>query len=104
MHPRASISRTKFPFATPPAAGLQDIFPIISKLRVTNAVSQPIRALTEAASQPACPAPITITSKSSSKLSFIFLYRRLKIFEREHLRRLFHLLSHQGIAKPDITL
>src|ERR1051325_6755277 len=40
-----------------------------SRLIVTSAVLAPIRAAACAASQPAWPAPITITSKSSSKLN-----------------------------------
>src|SRR6476659_414204 len=52
----------------PPTAGLQDICPIRSRLMVTRAVSRPRRAAAEAASQPACPAPITITSKLSSNI------------------------------------
>jgi hypothetical protein len=42
---------------------LQDISPILEKLWVTRAVRAPIRAAADAASQPAWPPPITITSK-----------------------------------------
>src|SRR5437763_15781783 len=52
----------------PPTAGLQDIWPMRSRFSVTSAVSQPMRAAADAASQPACPAPITITSKVSSNI------------------------------------
>src|SRR3954466_16027666 len=48
-------------------AGLHDIWPIRSKLRVTRAVFAPSLAAADAASQPACPPPITMTSKASSK-------------------------------------
>src|SRR5262249_28327761 len=58
----ASISRTRCPFANPPIAGLQDISPMVSTLWVTSSVSAPMRAAAAAASQPACPPPITMTS------------------------------------------
>ncbi len=61
---RASISRTIWPLARPPIAGLQDISPIVSTLWVSKSVLAPTRAAADAASQPACPPPITITSKS----------------------------------------
>ena len=51
--PRASISRTSCPLATPPMAGLQLMRPIASKDCVTRSVSQPSRAEAEAASIPA---------------------------------------------------
>src|SRR5262245_14168908 len=50
----------------PPMAGLHDIWPIKSRLSVTSAVLAPRRAAAEAASHPAWPPPITITSKTSS--------------------------------------
>jgi hypothetical protein len=59
--PNASISRAKWPFANPPIAGLQDIWPMVSQLMVNNNVSTPIRADANAASTPAWPAPTTIT-------------------------------------------
>src|SRR3954462_8814936 len=46
-------------------AGLQDIAPTVEKRCVTRAVAAPIRAEAEAASQPAWPPPITMTSKLS---------------------------------------
>ena len=55
----------------PPKAGLQDISPTVSRLWVKSRVLHFILALAAAASIPACPAPITITSKFL-KL-FIFL-------------------------------
>ena len=39
--PRASISRTICPLATPPIAGLQLIWPTVSQLIVSRAVPQP---------------------------------------------------------------
>ncbi len=60
--PSASISRTRWPFASPPMAGLQDIWPIVSRFIVQRHVRIPILAAARAASQPAWPAPITITS------------------------------------------
>ena len=61
--PRASISRTICPLATPPIAGLQLIWPTVSQLIVSSAVRSPIRAEASAASSPAWPAPTTTTSK-----------------------------------------
>src|SRR5258708_4469053 len=46
-------------------AGLQDIAPTVEKRCVTRAVVAPIRAAAAAASQPAWPPPITMTSKLS---------------------------------------
>ena len=60
--PRASISRTICPLATPPIAGLHDIEANLVISIVTSRVRQPRRAAAEAASQPACPAPTTIIS------------------------------------------
>ena len=60
--PRASISRTICPLAIPPMAGLQLIWPILFISIVINNVFEPMLAAAQAASQPACPAPITITS------------------------------------------
>ena len=62
--PRASISRTICPLPTPPMAGLQLIWAMVSRLLVTSAVFAPKRAAASAASAPACPPPITRTSKS----------------------------------------
>src|SRR6266540_2856727 len=52
--PRASISRTICPFATPPIAGLQLICPTVSAFMVKRAVRRPMRADARAASVPAC--------------------------------------------------
>ena len=65
MPPRASISRTRWPLAMPPMAGLQDIWAMRSRFRVKSAVRRPIRAEATAASQPACPAPTMTTSYCS---------------------------------------
>ena len=61
----ASISLTRCPLPNPPIAGLHDISPIEFSFVVTKAVLTFIRAAAAAASQPACPAPITTTSKFS---------------------------------------
>ena len=62
--PRASTSRANWPLATtPPIDGLQLILPMVSRLPLTSAVRQPSRAAAAAASMPAWPAPMTITSK-----------------------------------------
>ena len=60
--PRASISYTMWPLATPPMAGLHGIRAILSRSSVNSSVAHPIRADASAASHPACPAPITMTS------------------------------------------
>src|ERR1700739_4140293 len=49
----------------PPIAGLQDIWAIRSTFIVIIGVFKPMRAQARAASQPACPAPITTTSNNS---------------------------------------
>jgi len=51
--PRASISRTICPLATPPMAGLQLIWATVSQFMVSSAVRRPMRAAASAASQPA---------------------------------------------------
>ena len=48
-------------------AGLQDIAPMVAKRWVTKAVYATIRAAALAASQPAWPPPITMTSKESAR-------------------------------------
>ena len=60
--PSASISRTICPLAIPPTAGLQLICPILFISGVMSSVCEPRRAAATAASQPACPAPMTMTS------------------------------------------
>src|SRR6266540_5637740 len=60
--PRASTSRTTVPLAMPPMAGLQDIWPIVSRFCVSSRVRAPARAAPTAASLPAWPPPITMTS------------------------------------------
>ena len=59
--PKASISRTKWPLASPPMAGLHDICAIVSRFIVKRSVRQPSRAEASAASTPAWPAPTTMT-------------------------------------------
>ena len=60
--PSASISRTICPLAIPPTAGLHDICAILFMSMVTKRVCAPMFAAAVAASQPACPPPITSTS------------------------------------------
>ncbi len=60
--PSASISLTRWPLPMPPMAGLQLIAPMVSILWVSNRVCAPVRAAARAASLPAWPAPMTITS------------------------------------------
>src|SRR3954451_24121547 len=69
MPPSASISRTRWPFAVPPIAGLHGICATVSFVSVHNPTWTPIRAAAYAASHPACPAPITMTSKSRLLMS-----------------------------------
>src|SRR5258705_3482500 len=61
--PSASISRTRCPFAVPPTAGLHGMCATVSFDSVHRPTRQPSRAAAYAASTPACPAPITMTSK-----------------------------------------
>jgi hypothetical protein len=51
--PNASISRTMWPLASPPTAGLHDIWPTVSAFCVSIKVSQPSREAAIAASIPA---------------------------------------------------
>ncbi len=64
--PKASISRTTTPLAGPPTDGLQGINATISKLIVNSNVFDPSLAEANAASDPACPAPTTMTSYDSA--------------------------------------
>jgi len=47
-------------------AGLQDIWAMVSRWMVTKQVRRPMALAAAAASQPACPAPTTMTSNPSS--------------------------------------
>src|SRR6187549_3115052 len=60
--PSASISRTRWPLAVPPTAGLHGMWATVSGDSVHTPTCKPRRAAAYAASTPACPAPITITS------------------------------------------
>ena len=51
--PRASISLTRWPLATPPIEGLHDIWAIMAGFKVKSAVRAPRRAAAAAASTPA---------------------------------------------------
>src|SRR5438552_5495541 len=62
--PSASTSRTIWPLARPPIAGLQDIWPIFAGSMLIRATFAPRRAAAHAASAPAWPPPITMMSKS----------------------------------------
>ena len=52
-------------FAAKPMAGLQLISPMVDAFWVSNRVAAPMRAAAAAASQPACPPPMTMTSYRS---------------------------------------
>src|SRR5512143_4042764 len=67
--PRASISRTRWPLARPPMAGLQLIWAIVSRWIVTRQVRRPMALAAAAASQPAWPPPTTTTSTSLADLA-----------------------------------
>src|SRR3954452_20713901 len=72
-------------------AGLQDIAPTVEKRCVTRAVAAPIRAEAEAASQPAWPPPITMTSKLSRSVGMGgLLTHRQGSRKRKLERQLFH--------------
>src|SRR3954464_1777979 len=87
----ASTSRTRWPLPRPPMAGLQDMAPIVEKRCVTRAVAAPIRAEAEAASQPAWPPPITMTSKLSRSVRMGgLLTHRQGSRKRKLERQLFH--------------
>ena len=58
----ASISRTRWPLPRPPIAGLQDIAPSVSHAQRHQRGRAPMRAAAAAASAPAWPPPITMTS------------------------------------------
>ena len=72
--PKASISLTICPFATPPIAGLQDNCAILLRFCVIKRTLEPRVEATYVASQPACPAPTTITSKSANIINRYFLF------------------------------
>src|SRR5699024_1501434 len=63
--PRASSSRTRCPLHVPPILGLQCMRAMPSTLTVNTMVLIPSLAHARAASQPACPAPMTATSYTS---------------------------------------
>src|SRR4051794_35438507 len=71
--PSASISLTRCPLPTPPTAGLHDICASLSRSPVSISVRRPRRAAASAASQPAWPAPTTITSYASGCASMLLL-------------------------------
>lgn len=73
--PSASISRTICPLAMPPTAGLQLICPILFMSIVMRHVFDPILAAAAAASHPAWPAPMTMTSYLNS-IAFFFFNRQ----------------------------
>jgi hypothetical protein len=81
--PKASISRTKIPFPyfkkqvpTPPMDGLQDISPIVENFCVISKVFEFILAEAAAASHPACPPPMTITSNVENFLLILDIFER----------------------------
>ena len=86
----ASISRTICPLATPPIAGLQLICAMVPIFMVTNNTLEPKFAAAAAASQPACPAPTTITSYFLN-ISFLF---HVKQYKNNQIRLLVFILFH----------
>ncbi len=93
--PSASISATRCPFAVPPIAGLHGMCATVSSDNVQIATRRPRRAAAYAASHPACPAPITITSYCSAMCLYLNAkaQRRQGFFLEENLRVLASLLS-----------
>src|ERR1700754_658130 len=78
-------------------AGLQDIAPTVEKRCVTRAVTAPIRADAAAASQPAWPPPMTMTSKLSRSVRMGgLLSQRRGSRERKLGERLFHVKQGGG--------
>src|ERR1700761_6818256 len=83
----ASISRTIWPLATPPIAGLQLICAIVPMFMVINSTEEPRLAAAAAASQPAWPAPTTITLYFSNilppcstwNIQFFLIYLKLQL-------------------------
>src|SRR3981189_3607909 len=83
----ASISRTRWPLPRPPMAGLQDIAPMVANRWVTSAVFAPMRAAALAASQPAWPPPITMTSNDLGRVIMRGFYRGARKPGRRKLGR-----------------
>src|SRR5207253_543897 len=105
----ASISRTRWPLPSPPIAGLQDIAPMVANRCVTSAVLPPIRAAAAAASQPACPPPITMTSNFVLTAELLPEGARANKAASRPGREMFHvkhlgreLLSDTEIAEDDV--
>src|SRR4051812_29442547 len=86
-------------------AGLQDMAPTVAKLWVTSAVFAPIRAAALAASQPAWPPPITMTSNELEReimarlLSRSQNSRKREVGGRPEETDLFHV--KQRVPSPD---
>jgi uncharacterized heparinase superfamily protein len=69
-------------------AGLHDMAPTVEKRCVTRAVVAPIRAAAAAASQPAWPPPITMTSKKSiQNLEYQRLLADAAVWVKMHVSR-----------------
>src|SRR5437899_3541846 len=87
----ASTSRTRWPLPSPPIAGLQDIAPMVANRWVTRAVLAPMRAAALAASQPAWPPPMTMTSNNSCRTIIADFYRgATKAGSSKFARCMFH--------------
>ena len=78
--PNASISLTICPFAMPPTAGLQLIWAILFISIVTKHTFAPMLAAAVAASQPACPPPMTSTSYLKVMLIPLLFFGKSKNF------------------------
>ena len=87
--PSASISLTICPLAMPPTAGLQLIWAILFMSMVMRHVLTPMLAAAHAASQPACPAPTTITSYVKVIVNDVFCANLVKAERRKKQTRLF---------------
>ena len=79
--PSASISRTRWPFAVPPIAGLHGMDATVSRESVHTPTRHPMRAAANAASTPACPAPTTMTSYRITSLDLRSSFSDAELFE-----------------------
>src|SRR5689334_5243586 len=83
--PSASTSRTRCPFAVPPTAGLHGMCATVSFDSVHRPTLHPSRAAAYAASTPAWPAPMTMTSNLMAMRQFIIRGSRISFADAETL-------------------
>src|SRR6185436_10978559 len=100
MPPSASTSRTTVPLAIPPIAGLHDIWPMVSRFCVSSSVRAPRRAASAAASAPAWPPPMTMTSYETTRDLLSYDRVRPLLTERAEWRD----RRHVGRREQDVLL